>query len=298
MKILYLTPLLLLTSSYQLVTDYSFISKKHPVHIDTEFREIGKAKFRTHSVRGSLVEYEDAHAFLYYSHFLTPDNALSWEAGYSFLDFKWPQNPLFKGNDYHFANASLAWISTAITDWRWILSAATSVDAQSWDFGQTGVYYGLMWGRYQLAPTIGMHIGWAGYVGLKNGYLLPIVGIDWRMGPRWHCNAIFPLNLSIHYFFNQFWSAAAEIASFGRPYRFPIRAKGGIGDYENGIFEVYSKGLELDIKFHNGGGLSASAGAGWNFGGWIFIKDHENHHGKYYKYNGAPYAQGKLTLTF
>lgn len=298
LKILYLIPLLLLTSSYQLVTDYRFVNPVYPIHLDTELREVGKASFSTPSVRDTYVDYEDAHAFLYYSHFLNPDNALSWEAGYSFLDFKWPQNPLFKGTHYHFANASLAWISTAIPRWRWILSAATSVDAQEGNFEQTGVYYGLMWGRYRLAHDMGLHLGWAGYVGVKNGYFLPILGIDWRMSPCWQCNAIFPLNFSIQYFFNACWSAAAEITSFGRPYRFPIRAKGGIGAYENGIFEIYSKGMELNVTFGSGGSLSASAGAGWNSGGWILIKDHENHHGTYYKHGGAPYAQGKLSLTF
>ena len=297
-KMRYLAPLFLLTTSYELVTDYSFVNKDHPVHFEGEFRGIGKAKFYTHSVKGSHAEYQDAHAFLYYSHYLTPDNALSWKVGYSFLDFNWLQNPRFKEHDYNFANASLGWISTSITDWRWILSGGISVDAQTWDVGQSGVYYGLMWGRYHLSDTLGMHIGWAGYAGVENGYLLPILGVDWRVGNHWKINGDFPINVSTEYLFNDFWSTELQLASFGRPYRFPMRIHGGKEGYRNGIFEVYSNGLELDLKFHTKQCFSASIGAGWNFGGWILIKNHHNEHGKYYKYEGAPYAQAKVTGTF
>ncbi|MBI3237078.1 MAG: hypothetical protein HYZ48_05215 [Chlamydiales bacterium] len=291
-------PLLFLLSSFELITDYSFVDKKHPVHFEGEFRNVFPAEFRTHSVKGSHVNYQDAHAFLYYSHYLTPDNSLSWKAGYSFLDFDWKKNPRFTGDDYHFASASLGWVSTSLKDWRWILSGAVSVDTKTWNFGQSGVYYGLMWGRYQFLPNLGMHVGWAGYVGVKNGYILPILGLDWKASKHIQVNGIFPINVSIEYLFDSHFSACLMWATFGRPYRFPMRAHGGIGDYKNGIFEVYSKGLELDFKFKTGNAFSASIGGGWNFGGWIFIKDSHNHHGKYYKFDDAPYIQGQITATF
>ena len=298
MKLIYLAPLFLLTTSYELITDYRFVDKKHPVHFDGEFRDIGKAEFRTHPIQGTHATYQDAHAFLYYSHYLTPDNSLSWKVGYSYLEFDWKQNPRFTEDAYNFANASLGWVSTSLEDWRWILATGASVDATTFDFGESGVYYGLMWGRYSFSPNIGMHIGWAGYVGVENGYVVPIIGIDWQQGKRWHFNGIFPLNLSIEYQCNKYWSTSLEVATFGRPYRFPMRVHGGIGRFHNGIFEVYSKGLELDVKFNTGSCFWASFGGGWNFGGWILIKDHENHHGKYYKFDGAPYVQGKLAFSF
>ncbi|MBY0529867.1 MAG: hypothetical protein K2P51_06710 [Rhabdochlamydiaceae bacterium] len=297
-KTLGLASLLPLCSSYQLITDYGFIDKKHPVHFDGEYRNIWDAKFRTHGFKDSHVNYADAHAFAYYSHFLTPDNTLTWELGYSFLDFDWNKNPRFKQDDYHFANASIGWVSTSIKDWRWILSAAVSVDAQTLNFGQSGVYYGLMWGRYQLTPTIGMHVGMAGYVGVQNGYLLPIIGVDWRASKHWQINGIFPVLLSVVYLFNDNWSTSLEASSFGRPYRFPIRAHEGVGKWKNGIFEVYSKGVELDLNYKYGNALTASIGGGWNFGGWILIKDRHSNHGRYYKYDDAPYAQGRLMFTF
>lgn len=298
MRAFALLVIFVLCSSFALITDYSFVDPEHVVHFDGEYRNVGKAKFRTDSVKGSHERYADAHTYLYFSHYLNENNALSWKAGYSFLKFDWPKNPRFREDDYHFATASVGWITTSIRHWRWIASGAVSIDAQTFDLGQSGVYYGVLWGRYQWGRKVGLHIGWYGYAGVKNGYILPIVGFDWCPSSSWQVNAIFPVDASIRYYFAKHWSVYCQASAFGRPYRFPIRAHGGIGRYRNGIFEVFSTGVELNLKYQQGNGLALIAGGGWNFGGWILIKDHDNHHGKYYKFDGAPYAQGKLAFSF
>ncbi len=221
-----------LCSSFALITDYGFVDKQHLVHLDAEYRNVGKAKFTTDSVKGSHERYADAHSYLYFSHYLNDNNALSLKAGYSFLKFDWPKNPRFREDDYHFATSSLGWISTSMKNWRWIVSAAVSVDAQTFDFGKSGVYYGVMWGRYQWRPKIGLHVGWYGYTGVKNGYILPILGFDWHPSPAWQINAIFPVDASIRYYFAEHWSIYLQASAFGRPYRFPIRAHGGTEDAE------------------------------------------------------------------
>ena len=300
MHVCILAIILVLCSSFALITDYGFVDKEHCVHFDGEYRNVGKAKFTTDSgsVKDSHERYADAHGYLYFSHFINENNAVSWKAGYSFLKFDWPKNPRFRGDDYHFATSSLGWITTSIKNWRWIVSAAVSVDAQTFDFSQSGVYYGVMWGRYQWGPKMGLHLGWYGYTGVKNGYILPILGFDWHPSRSWQINAIFPIDASVRYYFNKHWSIYVQASSFGRPYRFPIRAHEGIGKFRHGIFEVFSTGIELNLKYHIDNAFSFIVGGGWNFGGWILIKDHNNHHGKYYNFDGAPYGQGKLTFSF
>ena len=294
-----LSLLFFLCSSFALITDYAFVDKEHLAHIDAEYRHVGKAKFYSpKSIAGSHQSYSDAHTNLYLSHYIGDKNALSGKIGYSFLEFDWAKNPRFQGDDYPFVTASLGWITTSINRWRWILSTALSVDAQTFNLSKSGVYYGLAWGRFAWRPNFGLHLGWFGYTGVKNGYQLPILGFDWHLNSNWHLNAIFPIDASLHYHFNACWSLYVQASSFGRPYRFPIRAHEGIGRYRKGIFEVFSTGVELNLKYRLKPTFSAIAGGGWNLGGWILIKDHNNHHGRYYKFDGAPYAQGKLTFTF
>ena len=287
-----------LSSSFVLITDYGFIDHKHPVHFEAEYRAVGKAEFRNKPVKDTHEKYADGKARLFYSHDITPDNTLSWGVSDTYLKFDWPQNPRFTGDHYNFAGASLAWVSTSVTDWRWILGTAATVDASDFNFGKTGVYYGLMWGRYHYSKDVGLHLGWTGFAGVHNGYLLPIIGVDWKFKQNWKLKAIFPVDFSLHYNFATDWSLILAAKSFGRPYRFPMRVHGGIGKFHNGIFQVYSTGAELNLNYSHSNFFTAEIGGGWNFGGWTFIEDSQGHQGKYFRFNGAPYAQANFAFTF
>lgn len=288
-----------LCSSFYMVTDYRFVQRDHPVHLAGQYRDVGKASFYSpHAVKHSKQTYADAFAYAYATHFVSPNNSLTWQAGWSQIHFHWPENPHFRGEDYPFASASLAWISTAIKDWRWIVGGATTVDATSFNFGRTGVYYGLLWGRYAYTRTLGLHVGTYAYYGVRNGYALPILGFDWRASDHWALAGIFPMHTALEYHVNPYWSFSLQGSAFGIPYRFPMRAKKGIKPYEDAIFEIFSTGAELDLRFTPGDTFFLSFGGGWNFGGWILIKDSHNRHGRYFKFNGAPYAQAQIRASF
>ena len=279
--------------------DYCFVDHKHHVHFEGEYRHVGSAEFRTHTdgVKGTHLHYRDGSASVYLSHDLTEKNSLSWQLGYSYMKIDWKENPRFKEDEYNYGLASLAWISTSIDKWRWITNAGVSVNTHEMDFGKTAAGWGLFWGRCAFNDHMGAHVGVVGYGGMGNGYVLPILGLDWD-NPKWKLKAIFPLDLSAEYLFNDYFSTALAYAGFGGPYRYPNRAHEGIGRFKEAIFSIYSSGLELDLKGRYKDWFKASIGAGWNFGGWLYIKDRHNHHAAYYKYKGAPYAQGNLSFSF
>ncbi len=287
-----------LCSSYVLLSDYSFIGKK--TYVEGEFRACGKAEFDTRSVKDTKMRYADAFGALYYSHFLNKDNALSWEIGTSYLKFDWPKNPRFKKANYDILVGSLAWISTSIERWRWILAGYATVDSSSLNFGKTGVYYLLAWGNYFSSENVGLHSGLYAHYGMENLYVLPVIGADVRFWKKWKLNAIFPIDLSLTYSFNPNWSWSLKYVTFGRPYRHPWRVKGGVGRYKHGIFEVYASGPELDLNYKRNQKTDffAGVGGGVNLGGWILIKDRHNHHPKYFKYDAAPFAKAHLTWGF
>ena len=292
-----LAPILFLSSSYVLLTDYCFVHTPKHLFLEGEYRGASKARFRTHSVKGSHQKYADGFAALYYSHALNTTNFLSVEVGDSYLKFDWPRNPRFTHSKYNIAVGSLGWVSTSIDRWRWILSGTATVSAHDMNFGRNGVYYGLMWGRYAFSHTTGIHLGFHGHYGMRNGYLLPLIGFDTHFWQKWQLNLIFPVDFSLTYTLSNNWSASVKGVTFGRPYRHPWRVQGGIGRYKEGIFEVYASGAELDLNFklHS---FNAGAGLGYNFGGWILIKDRHNNHPKYYKYDDAYFGRLFATLNF
>ncbi|MCX6986566.1 MAG: hypothetical protein NT065_00165 [Chlamydiae bacterium] len=281
-------------------TDYCFVDKKNHWHFETDFACMSNANFnKPSSVKHSKMLYAEGTTSLYYNHFVTENNAIVAQLGVNYTHLGWNHNPRFSGQEYPYAIASLSWVSYAVKDWRWVINGGLSFDAKTADIGDSGVYYALLWGRYQYTPTFGMHVGFFGYVGGgRNGYLLPVLGCDWWWSERWEYKAIFPLETSVNYHFTSQWTTALMFTTFGGPYRFPRRVHDGKGRYENGIFEIYSTGIEWDCKFKSSNCLEAGFGAGYNFGGWILVKDSHNHHGRYYKFDGSGYGRAYVGVSF
>lgn len=276
--------------------DYYFVDPDRPIHFAGRYRQIGKADFETH--RRGDVNYADGYASVFYTHFLDLDNSLSWGVGYDYLKFDWIKNPRFSQKHFNYATASLGYVSTTLEKWRWIVNAGLTVDANHFNFGQTAVYHGMLWGRYHFSECCGVHVGAMGWYGVKNGYALPIFGFDWKFWSNWTASAIFPINFSLNYAFDDNWSAEVAYSGFGGPYRYPRRADDGKGGFHDPIFEIYSRGVDLNLLYKYDHLLRVALGGGWNGGGWIFIKDHNNDHGKYFHYNSAFYAQATLAFTF
>ena len=267
----------------------------HPIHFEGKFRQVGSAEFDNHQAFGDL-HYSDASASAYLSHTLSENNSLSWQLGYTYMHLGWDKNPRFDKQNFYNAVTSLAWISNAIDRWRWVVLGGGTIDGETFNFGSSAVGFGMMWGRYAYTQRTGLHVGMVGYGGIRNVYMLPVLGFDFRT-EHWTFNAVFPLDFSIRYDFAQHWETVLNYTTFGGPYKYPYRGSGGSGDFHNPIVNVYSQGVDLSLnlkctRFRTG------VGAGWNSGGWILVKDHANHHGKYYKFHPAPYGQINLEATF
>lgn len=271
-------------------SDYYFADPDRHLHVESSYRWIAEADFEK-SKRGHL-NYSDLNAGLYYTHAIGDESTITYGAGYDFLRFLWSKNPQFSQSNFHYFSGSLGLVSMAVERWRWIVNAGFSVDASKFDFGPSGVYHTMLWGRYHFSDYFGVHVGVLGWYGVKNGRGFPVFGFDWRFNEQWSGNAIFPVDYSLAYSFDENLLIEAAYAGFGGPYKYPRRA------HDGQIFMVSSNGFDLALKYKFEHLLRASLGVGWNFGGWILIKNSENHHGKYYHFNSAPYAQASVALTF
>jgi len=279
-------------------SNFAFLDPKHHWHLDTTYAKVAPASFSTRSVKNTHLRYSEGAAALYFSHFLNPHNALSWQVGYTLLDLNWKQNPRFRQKEIRVANASLAWISTGMEEWRWVMRVGGSVDAEHFDVGHSGVVYGLLWGRYKASPHFYLHMGAFGFGGMHTSYVLPVAGLDYTWD-RWRFNLIFPMDTSLTYSFSPFWSLVLAYMNFGGPYRYPYRAHEGVKPkYHDPIVEIYSTAAALKLRYHYHHYFSATLSGGWNFGGWLLTRNDTGHHGKYYKYDGAPFVEGRITATF
>lgn len=285
-------------TDYSFLNEEVFVKQKSLWHFESDYSKIAPAKMTTSDVYGSKLHYSEANASMYFSHFINNENALAWQAGANYTDINWKENPRFTDNNYIYGITSLSWVSNSIEKWRWVINGGVAFDARTWNFGKSAVYFTTLWGRYCAKDNLGIHLGFFAYYGALNGYVLPILGIDWWMSSKWELKAVFPIDASLNYHFSKHFTTSILATSMGGPYRFPRRAHGGIGEFEDGIFKVYSTTAEWNIKFKQKDFFYIGAGAGWDFGGWIQISDSHSRHKKYYNFNGAPYGRVFGALTF
>ncbi len=284
-------------------TDYIFLNSDMFVreekvwHFEADYTKVRPAKITTGPVFGTKTHYSEGDTALYFSHFLNKENALTWQVGANYIDLGWHDNPHFSKNQYTYGLTSLTWISHTIDRWRWVINGGVAVDATTFNFGQSAVYYTTLWGRYAQTENIGANLGFFAYYGAKNGYVLPILGIDWKISPKWQLNAVFPIDASLNFHFNPHWILSVMATSLGGPYRFPRRIHGGDGVYHDGIFKIYSTVVEMDLTFVQKRMLEIGVGGGWNFGGWIQMSNPDNHDKRYYDFNGAGYGRVFATIT-
>jgi hypothetical protein len=279
-------------------SSYYFVDPDRNWHVETAGRWVGEADFKHHKHRH--INYVDADASVYFTHFLDQDeNSLTYELGYDYLRLDWDKNPRFKQENFNYLIGSVGFVSTTLERWKWIVNAGFSVDAERFDFGPSAVYHAMLWGRFHFIDNLGLHVGALGWYGVENGRGFPIFGFDWRFNEKWSGNAIYPIDYSITYSIDDNWAVDVAYAFLGGPYKYPRRAHHGTrAGFRDPIFFVYSNAVDMNLKYKFEHLLRASFGVGWNFGGWVLIKDHESHHGKYFHFKPAPYAQGSIDLTF
>ncbi len=285
-------------TDYAFLTEDTFVQQDFMCHFASDYSYIGDASFKKPQHKNYNLQYSEGNASLFFSHFLDKENALTWEIGANYIGLDWMHNPHFTGTQYVYGLTSLSWVSYAIDKWRWVINGGVAVDTKTFNFGRSAVYYTTLWGRYQQSKEVGVHIGYFAYYGARNGYVLPILGIDWCPTQEWEIKAILPLDASVNYHFKKYYTAALLATSMGGPYRFPRRIHEGEGPYTDGIFKVYSTAVEANLEYKQGDNFSIGAGGGYDFGGWVQIADSHNHRKNYYNFNGAPYGRIFASCTF
>lgn len=287
----------LFASDYTFLNPDMFVREKKVWHLEADFAKVGSAKITTGHGLGDT-NYGEGNAAIYFSHFLNKENSLTWQVGANYLDLGWKENPVFNKNQYTYGITSVTWISHSVNRWRWVLNGGVAVDATTFNFGESAVWYTMLWGRYAQRENLGVNLGFFAYYGASNGYVLPILGIDWKIAPKWQLNAVFPIDASLTYHFIEHLKASIVATSLGGPYRFPRRVHDGVGKYDNGVFKVYSTVLEADLAFVQKQMIEIGVGGGWNFGGWIQVSEDDHHNKRYYDFDGAAYGRLYATLTF
>ena len=279
---------LCLATYYPFVTDHSYIAWDNYVSPIAP-QKIDKNGF------GDLHYLESATA-LYLNTYLSDTDALSFQLGYGLMKIDWDKNPFFNQDYFHDAVFSIAYVTTAVENWRWIFNLGAHIDAEQWDPINYGFYNLTMWGRLQYLENLGLHIGMVATSGNERTQALPILGADWMINDRWRIAGIYPCEGSVSYFFNRNLSLAATYRGFGGYYK-SFHRTGKNEPLPKAVVSVFSTGADLGLTFRKKS-TKIEVYGGYNFGGWVLIADKHGDHKRYFHTKGNGYAGAQATFAF
>lgn len=265
-----------------------------PFTIRTSFDCVGKAKINEREFRGDkfrFCEFDvDGTYVVYYDK--CRKEGISLEAGYSYFNLDWHQNPYFSEDDFNMVSVGVNFFTQRAFKWDWRAAFKMNLNPSHMDLQKYVTWDMLVWGRYELATDWGFHAGVLALTGMKIDRVYPILGVDWRINDQWKVNAIFPMNFSVIYTVDCNWSVA--LAS-----RFwDVRQRVGAGEnLSRATWEYRNFGGELAVNYHNDG-LNLNVHAGYTTGGRLNIADRHKHHTKRIKFDGAPYVGAEAGYNF
>ena len=151
----------------------------------------------------------------------------------------------------------------------------------------------LLWCRYAYLENMNFHFGLIGFTGMKMSSLWPLLGFDYRVNDFLKLNAIFPVNLSLVYGFDDYWSlalAARAVTSRNR------LGKGEL--FSEGLYQYRSGGLELNLRYKNENcsNIEVHLHIGCTLFGRFKVSDKNHRHTRDFHLGTAPYIGGEISF--
>jgi len=268
------------------------------ISIEGDYEHIFSSNFRTPGLDGDIAFGQGGFS-VNYTAFLTCFEGISAGIGYERTFIDWDENPFFARKRYNDLTFNINGFSKR---WRCIdLKAGfgANLDTREMDLGSYTRYHYLGWGRYELCcaslPAIGINLGVVGYAGLKKNQVYPLAGLDFRLlCNRLKVNLVYPVNLSVEYFFSDCFSFEAA----GKIWRSRHRLSKS-EPVPMGYYEYRNAGIEFGINYQYGEFFSANLHVGGTLGGGnLVVSDSSNRDIQHNKFHAAPYIGGELIARF
>lgn len=270
-------------------------SRKRPYTIEAAGDAIQKAKIKKGYLDDQSIAFRivdvDANAVVYYEPCY--GEALILGLGYNNTQFIWKENPFFKETVFRNVDLTIGAASERLNNWLWKGLVTFNLDADHTNWNLYASYELMLWGRYAYRTDLGVHAGFLAQTGMKIDHVYPIIGFDWQISPTWQLNVVYPVDISLEYTWNCFWSF--EIA--GR--FFDHRQRVGKSEpLSQGLWTYRSSGVELGVNYENNTWLVANIHAGSTISPKVTIANHSNEDKRHFKLKDSYYLGGSCTLSF
>ncbi len=279
------------------IADETTKPAKGPFTLEVNGNYIGKAEHQSHNNEDFTGNIRYNHekvqfdAVVYYNQ--PCEEALALNLGYESTYINWNKNPFFKRKNYDTLTVAGTYITHRLSCWQWIVQGAVNIDADKWSLSEYNTYDMLLWGRYTWNDCIGLHFGVYAETGIKLDRVWPVLGFDWQISKQWLLNAIYPLNISLNYFYNDLWTLNLAVRFFNERHK-----AGESGGFENAIWRYQNSGAEFALINNWCSWLRTNLHAGYTFGGKLKIADSRAHHNRRFHFKSSPYFGAEITANF
>jgi hypothetical protein len=286
--------------STESMPDYEQKAQEGPFTVTVLGDWIGKAKVHKDGYHGNI---QYAHAELdtslvvWYNECCKEGVAIG--LNYEFTRLKWNDNIFFTRENYPALQVAATYFTERVPCWKWVAQAAFNIDADKWNFDDYTWYDLLLFGRYEYCPDFGLFFGIYAETGLKLDRVLPVLGFDWTINRCWQLNAVFPLNMSLIYTWNDRWTFDAAIRLFSDRRRagHPVE-NDPIPGFDKAVWRYSNSGLELGANYNHCDWIKANVHAGYSFGGKLKVANRHTHDSHRVKFDGAPYVGANVSVNF
>lgn len=265
---------------FRLEGDFDIINSTH----------FDKKGFKDQKLKFSQFEGTASVAFCY-----IPKAKEAYAAGISYrnVNIDWDENPFFDQSHFNQLGFLLRFYSQRFCDWVWQGQFLYSIDTEHFNFDFYSTYDFTLWGKYSYLKNINLHMGIIIQTGMKLDYVYPILGFDWAINPCWTLNAVFPVNISIIYEYNKFWSGGIAVRFFD------VRERTGRDEpLSMGLLSYKNSGVELAVLYNNDPFIEGNIHIGTTLGGRLRISDKENHHARNFNLDPSCYVGGEIIWSF
>lgn len=276
------------------IEDATKRSPKTPFSFSGFIDAVGKAKinkgfFKDDDFQFAIANAEAAAVFYYCPAYSEGANiALAYTETY----YGWKENPWFDQTHFHTLTLSLGGFTKRLNRWIWRGQVQVNYDGFDKFDSEYFNYNLLLWGRYEVCRSVGIHMGFFAETGMNMDRIYPVIGFDWQIAKRWKLNAVFPFDMNLQYLFNQNWTFCLAGRTFDSRHRV-----GPKESHPRYVARYSNFGIEAMIRYE-GYGTIANIHAGFTTGGMFKVANEHNHHPYHYHLDPAGYVGGAIETKF
>ncbi len=181
---------------------------------------------------------------------------------------------------------------TGVEEWLWSGGLVIQPDMRFSHCTRSIRYIPSLHGRYQVAPTAGLHVGMYAELGMRSSIVRPLIGVDYTW-KKWLFQAIFPIKYGI-----SFQGVTNHVFSFMvRPFYTAVFVRRGL-THRPAITCYKGTGAELRWDYFPTSRWNLWLAVGSTLQGSLTIGDTNNNHRHHVRLHRAPYWTLGITWGF